>query len=40
VVQLDSAPTVQTAVGTAVSIGGDASAAAINTNGLSQGNLH
>lgn len=36
VVEFNSAPTVQTAVGAAVSIGGNASAAAINTNDVSQ----
>ena len=38
-VQLNGAPSVQTAIGTAVSIGGDASAAAANSNGVSQSDL-
>lgn len=40
ILQLNSAPTVQTAVGTAVSIGGNASAAALNSDDIGQSSLH
>jgi hypothetical protein len=40
VIQLNSAPSVQTAIGAAVSIGGNASADAIDTNDLSRIGQH